>query len=71
MEENDPRYVVAARELRDRCPEQMNAGLPLPPATQGKYDVSRARETGFTANQELTTEAPEGTEGISWLLDAA
>jgi hypothetical protein len=31
----------AARELRDRYIEQINAGLLLPPSACGKYDVSR------------------------------
>ena len=35
----DPRFVSAARELRDRCLEHINT-TPLLPA--GKYDVSRA-----------------------------
>ncbi len=39
---NDPRYVAAARELRDRYLEEMNARLLLPPAASGKYDVSRS-----------------------------
>jgi hypothetical protein len=33
--------VQAARELRDRYIEQINAGLLLPPSANGKYDVSR------------------------------
>jgi hypothetical protein len=42
---NDPKYVAAARELRDRYLEQFNTpGMQLPPATNGKYDVSRALE---------------------------
>jgi hypothetical protein len=40
---NDPKFVSAARELRDRWLEQVNAGQYLPHA-QGKYDVSRAIE---------------------------
>jgi len=36
---NDPRLVAAARELRDRWLEQVNA---TPFLAQGKYDVSRA-----------------------------
>jgi hypothetical protein len=35
---NDPRHVAAARELRDRWLEQVNA---TPLVTQAKYDVSR------------------------------
>ncbi len=39
--QNDPKMVEAARELRDRYIEQINAGLLLPPSACGKYDVSR------------------------------
>jgi len=38
---NDPKHVAAARELRDRWLEQVNAGQVLE-AGQGKYEVSRA-----------------------------
>jgi len=38
---NDPKWVAAARELRDRYIEQINEGLLLPPSGNGKYDVSR------------------------------
>ena len=38
---NDPRLVAAARELRDRWLEEVNAGRFLP-ASNGKYDVSKA-----------------------------
>jgi hypothetical protein len=41
---NDPKLVAAARELRDRYTEQINAGLLLPPSANGKYDVSRQLE---------------------------
>ena len=37
---NDPKLVAAARELRDRWLERVNAGLYLPPVA-GKYDVSK------------------------------
>jgi hypothetical protein len=37
---NDPKYVAAARELRDRWLEHVNAGETIVLA-QGKYDVSR------------------------------
>jgi hypothetical protein len=42
---NDPRYVAAARELRDRYLEAVNAnpGVLLP---QGKYDLARALPSG-------------------------
>jgi hypothetical protein len=38
---NDPRYVAAARELRDRWLEEVNSGRVLPEAAM-KYEVSRA-----------------------------
>jgi hypothetical protein len=41
---NDPKYVAAARELRDRYLEQINTDRMLPPAAHGKYDVSRQLE---------------------------
>jgi hypothetical protein len=49
-QKSDLSYVAAARELRDRSLEQMNAGLLLPPAAQGKEDVSRALEVGVTTH---------------------
>ena len=39
---NDPKFIAAARELRDRYLEEVNTGRILP-AAQGKYDVSRPR----------------------------
>ncbi|MCC6682204.1 MAG: hypothetical protein IT445_14985 [Phycisphaeraceae bacterium] len=42
-QKNDPKYVAAARELRDRFLEQVNTARLLPGA-QGKYDVSRSLE---------------------------
>jgi hypothetical protein len=56
--------AAAARELRDRYLEQMNAGLLLPPAAQGKYDVSRALERRLDA---ADAESPDAIR----LLDAA
>jgi hypothetical protein len=46
---NDPRMVEAARELRDRYIEQINAGLLLPPSANGKYEVSRQLEAAPSA----------------------
>jgi hypothetical protein len=46
---NDPTLVEAARELRDRYIEQINAGLLLPPSANGKYDVSRQLEAAPSA----------------------
>jgi hypothetical protein len=40
-QKNDPKMIAAARELRDRWLEQMNAGGYLP-ESHGRYDVSRA-----------------------------
>jgi hypothetical protein len=43
---NDPKYVAAARELRDRFLEQVNhpdAGRDLLPSGAGKYEVGRPR----------------------------
>ena len=37
---NDPKFIAAARELRDRYLEEVNSGRMLPSAN-GKYDVSR------------------------------
>ena len=39
-QKNDPKLIAAARELRDRWLEQVNAGQYLPGPT-GKYDVSK------------------------------
>ncbi|MCI0366699.1 MAG: hypothetical protein L0219_22780 [Phycisphaerales bacterium] len=44
---NDPKYIAAARELRDRYLEQANADRMLPSA-HGKYDVSRQLEAAPT-----------------------
>ncbi|MCI0362529.1 MAG: GNAT family N-acetyltransferase [Phycisphaerales bacterium] len=46
-QKNDPKYVAAARELRDRFLEQINTDRMLPSA-HGKYDVSRALEAAPT-----------------------
>ncbi len=45
-QKNDPKHIAAARELRDRFLDQVNAGLILPggggaEGGAGKYDVSR------------------------------
>ena len=42
-QKNDPKYIAAARELRDRYLEEVNTGRLLP-AAHGKYDVSRQLE---------------------------
>lgn len=64
---NDPQYVAAARELRDRYIEQINAGLLLPPSACGKYDVSRALEA---APSVMKVQPIAETQGAR-LLDAA
>jgi len=47
-QKNDPQYIAAARELRDRYLEQVNTGQLLPPAANGKYDVSRQLDAAPT-----------------------
>ena len=52
---NDPKYVAAARELRDKFLEQVNSGQllpPAPPGAHGKYDVSRQLEAAPTELQQ-------------------
>ena len=52
---NDPKYVAAARELRDRYLEEMNtpgSEFCLPPAAHGKYDVSRQLDAAPSTLQE-------------------
>lgn len=49
VKKNNEKYVAAARELRDRYMEQINAAGPgsafeLPPSAFGKYEVSRTLE---------------------------
>jgi hypothetical protein len=38
---NDPKYVAAARELRDRYLEHINSDPTALPEPQGKYEVCR------------------------------
>ncbi len=45
---NDPAYVAAARELRDRYLEEVNVDRMLP-AAHGKYDVSRRLDAATSA----------------------
>lgn len=59
-QKNDPKYVKAARELRDRYLEEVNVGRLLPGAC-GKYDVSR----------QLTSAARVSNVEETRLLDAA
>ena len=50
---HDPKYLVAARELRDRYLEQVNSGLLLPEAWgDGKYNVSRLIEGDIRVRPE-------------------
>jgi len=71
---NDPQYVAAARELRDRYIEQINSGgapgsgLLLPPSACGKYDVSRALEHAPTV---MNIKRDDGDDPGARLLDAA
>lgn len=50
-QKNDPKYIAAARELRDRYLEEVNTGRLLPPAAYGKYDVSRQLDAAPTQLQ--------------------
>jgi hypothetical protein len=54
---NDPKLVAAARELRDRYTEQINAapGTLLSPSASGKYDVSRQLESAPSDLKMQTT----------------
>jgi len=61
-QKNDPKYIAAARELRDRYLEQINAGLLLPPAAQGKYDVSRQIALTADPRNAEGAEPPEPRE---------
>jgi len=49
---NDPKHVAAARELRDRWMEEINAGRYLP-VSNGKYEVSRALHLAATLASPL------------------
>jgi hypothetical protein len=56
-QKNDPKLVTAARELRDRWLEQMNAEERSPieqggHIAQGKYDVSRRTESANAATAQ-------------------
>jgi hypothetical protein len=57
-QKNDPKYVAAARELRDRYLEQVNADRLLP-AANGKYDVSRQLEAAPSAIQSERIALPK------------
>ena len=48
----DPKYVAAARELRDRWLEELNAGQHLPEAA-GKYEVGRQISAAPMAKEVL------------------
>jgi hypothetical protein len=58
---HDPKYIAAARELRDRYLEEVNSGMLLPPAAQGKYDVSRARTLPAASTKLDVLTLPEAT----------
>jgi hypothetical protein len=55
---NDPKFVSAARELRDRYLEEVNSGRFLPEA-QGKYDVARLIDVQSVSRAQL----PAAREG--------
>jgi len=55
-QKNDPALVAAARELRDRWLDEVNAGRYLP-AANGKYDVARAL-TGPTVSDRPALALP-------------
>ncbi len=64
---HDPKYVAAARELKDRYLDEVNSGRMLPSA-DGKYDVSRQLEAAPTVfNAGGSAETVEEMR----LLDAA
>ncbi|MGB7157227.1 MAG: hypothetical protein WBD40_04115, partial [Tepidisphaeraceae bacterium] len=42
----DPKYLAAARQLRDVWMERANDGMLALPAPRGKYDVSRTLDVG-------------------------
>ena len=65
---HDPKMVAAARELRDRYIEEINAGRMLPPSASGKYDVSRQLEAAPSAMK--VAPVPGAAPGIA-LLEAA
>ena len=51
---DDPTYVAAARELRDRWLEQVNPNRYLP-ATAAKYDVRRTSTRAIPSLNEYTS----------------
>jgi len=64
---HDPKLVEAARELRDKYTEQINAGLLLPPSSSGTYDVSRQLDAAPTFKDAMKLELVSPPA----LLDAA
>jgi hypothetical protein len=58
---NDPKLIAAARELRDRWLEQVNAdggeALLLPGGARGKYEVSRGLEAGASPEMPRLVES--------------
>ncbi len=57
-QKNDPRLVAAARELRDRWLEDVNAGRAALPMSAGKYDVGRTMEVGQATCARLLASQP-------------
>ena len=60
---NDPKFVSAARELRDRWLEQVNSGQYLPEAA-GKYEVSKTL-SDVDGSRALIDSRHERTLGVS------
>ena len=56
----DPKLVAAARELRDRWLEQVNAGVAELPAPLGKYDLTRRA----LPPMKMATPAPLGPKSL-------
>jgi hypothetical protein len=59
---HDPKYIAAARELRDRFLEQINSGGPgserMLPAARGKYDVSRQLDASPSTLKQTPSQLP-------------
>jgi hypothetical protein len=54
-QKNDPKFIKAARDLRDKFLEQVNSGQVLIACACAKYDVSRPRVLGTEADQKCIT----------------
>ena len=69
---NDPKLVAAARELRDRWLEQVNASAGALPS-QGKYDVSRRQlaAPSSSSSSSLSSLSSQQNKKPTALLSAA